>query len=50
MHDFPLENFNTLAVTFYIAIIVRVDWIKRYKVCVLNRKNQWEVGSKASCH
>ena len=39
MQDFPLVNSNFLAVALYIATTVMVDWIKRYKVCVLIRNN-----------
>ena len=39
MRDFPLVNSNFLAVALYIATTVMVDWIKRYKVCVLIRNN-----------
>ena len=37
--DFPLENSNLFAVTLYIATTVRIDWILRYNVYVLNRHN-----------
>ena len=35
----PLTNSNFLGVTLYIATTVRIDWILRYNVYVLNRHN-----------